>query len=310
MTLLIREDTFPNFQFVDISHKDEIEGFTKNFPPYSDFSFTSLWAYNTNSSAKFCWLNNNLVICMPDYTNSQLVFSFLGNNKTTDTVNKLIAYINENNFSAEINIVPEISVKELLLNTKIQFSIEENQDQHDYVIPLKESAELTNVHHHKVTKYQKFMELFPDHQVKLIDLSNTDSHNIILDLFMRWANQKNKNLQDIEIELTALKRVMQYHQHFELLTHGIFIDDKLVGFTIDERVHDSFVIGHFIKADMEFPGTYEVLNKITAEIHYKMGYKYINIEQDLGIPGLRLSKSQRSPVFYLKKYVIKPVTTQ
>ncbi len=301
----IAENKFPNFCKIRIHHKRIICKFTKNFPPYSDFNFTSMWIYNTNSKARFAWLNNNLVICIPDYITNKLVFSFLGNNDPIDTINKIIEHIKENNLDAEINLIPEASVNEYQKFEQNQFIIEENPDQHDYIIPLKESAELTNIHHHKFIKYQKFIENFPNYKIEEIFLNDPISQKKIIDLFKKWASQKKKLSSDVKNELTALKRLLKYNQHFELITHGLFINNELVGFIIDERIHESYIIGHFLKADMNFPGVYEVLNKITAEIHYGRGYKYINIEQDLGLPGLKLSKSQRSPAFFLKKYSVK-----
>ncbi len=305
MLKITDENIFPNFCKIQIHHKNLICNFTKNFSPYSDFNFTSMWIYNTNSKARFAWLNNNLVICIPDYITNKLVFSFLGNNDPIDTINKIIDHIKKNNLDAEISLLPEESVKEYQRFKQSHFLIEENPDQHDYIIPLKESADLTNIHHNKVIKYQKFIENFPDYKLKEIFLNDPVAQYSIINLFKKWASQKKKLSSDIKNELTALKKLLRYSQHFELISHGLFINNELVGFIIDERIQGSYIIGHFIKADMNFPGVYEVLNKTTAEIHYGQGYKYINIEQDLGIPGLKLYKSQRSPAFFLKKYSVK-----
>jgi hypothetical protein len=44
--------------------------------------------------------------------------------------------------------------------------------------------------------------------------------------------------------------------------------------------------------------------KMTAEKLLKEKYEYMNCEQDLGLPGLRLSKQALRPHFYLKKYTL------
>lgn len=299
--------TFPNFKKIDIHHKELINKFIEKYAPYSDFNFTSMWIYNTNSQASFTWLNSNLVVSIPDYMTNKVIFSFLGENSPIDTINKIIDYIKHEDLNAEIDFIPEVSIKNYLNSDQVNFTIEENPDQHDYIIPLKESAELTNIHHRKHLKYKHFIENHSKHEVKEIFLNDLNNQKIILKLFRKWAKQKDKSASEINTELIALKRLLKYNQHFNLITHGLFIENQLVGYIIDERIHASYIMGHFIKADMDFPGVYEVLNKVTADIHYNHGYKYINIEQDLGIPGLRLSKSQRSPVFYLKKFMIKPL---
>ena len=37
------------------------------------------------------------------------------------------------------------------------------------------------------------------------------------------------------------------------------------------------------------------------------GYKYVNREEDMGLPGMRKAKESYRPVFMVKKYVATPV---
>ena len=63
---------------------------------------------------------------------------------------------------------------------------------------------------------------------------------------------------------------------------------------------------HFIKADKQYEGIYTFLQSRVASEAYKQGYKYINLEQDLGIPGLKKNKLTWQPSKYLKKFIVKP----
>ena len=105
--------------------------------------------------------------------------------------------------------------------------------------------------------------------------------------------------------MTAIQRLLKDSDYFELVVIGIFFCNKLVGFTISDAVDTEYAMLSFAKGNQDYFGIYQVLFKQTAMEFKKRGLKYINIEQDLGIPGLKFSKQQWNPIKYLKKYLIK-----
>ena len=84
--------TFPNFKKLEISDKKEVEEYTSNFPPYSDFNFTSLWAWDTNEKRMISKLNGNLVVQFTDYITCEPFFSFLDYSSHSNTI---IVKVNE-----------------------------------------------------------------------------------------------------------------------------------------------------------------------------------------------------------------------
>ena len=92
----------------------------------------------------------------------------------------------------------------------------------------------------------------------------------------------------------------------DLVSIGVFYDDKLIAFTINELVSRDYCICHFMKGDNSFKGVYSYLVGETSKILLTTGRKYINFEQDLGLPNLRQSKKTFEPVGFLKKYTITP----
>lgn len=295
---------FPKFKTLEISDKESIETHTKNYPPYSDFDFSSLWAYNTSDLTELTWLNQNLVIKHADYISGQPMLSFIGNNKPEETVLTLMNFLREKSLPEELSVIPEDSIKSLLGQSNLNFIITEDLDQNDYIIPLKESSEALNINPHKLKALEKFRLSYPSHNLIAIDLQDQKIQAEIFYLFDYWASKRKRSNEDSYIERNALKRMFEISQLINISAFGLFINNKIIGYIIDEYLQSPYVIGHFIKADTEYPGVYEFLNQETARVHYAKGYKYINIEQDLGIEGLRISKMQRSPSFFLKKYKI------
>jgi hypothetical protein len=88
------------------------------------------------------------------------------------------------------------------------------------------------------------------------------------------------------------------------LTGGILrIDGKIAAFSIGERLSSDTFDVHIEKADTEYKGSYTAIaNKFAA--YAAKDFKFINREEDLGIPGLRKSKQSYLPAFQLEKHTI------
>ena len=69
-------------------------------------------------------------------------------------------------------------------------------------------------------------------------------------------------------------------------------------------MQDNYFIGHFEKADPKVEGLYQYLKHAVALNLSERGVKYMNIEQDLGVEGLRHAKMGSHPVHFLKKYTV------
>jgi len=55
---------------------------------------------------------------------------------------------------------------------------------------------------------------------------------------------------------------------------GVFIDDKLVAFCLNELIEPEYVVAHVLKADISIAGVYAFLMKKNAEELYFLGKKY------------------------------------
>ena len=87
---------------------------------------------------------------------------------------------------------------------------------------------------------------------------------------------------------------------------GLFVKDELIGFTINEPFGAKWYSAYFGKADPAYHGAFSVLENETAKNMFKKGFEYANLEQDLGIPGLRKTKQLWRPSRMLFKYSVKP----
>src|SRR3989344_1777498 len=116
---------FPEFRVVEVNDREAIESHTKQFFPYSDFNFTSLWAWDTSGERMISELNSNLVVRFTDYSTHEPFFSFLGIRETEHTARTLIDYAKAEGITPELRLMPEISVRDMRTSV---LKVEEDRD--------------------------------------------------------------------------------------------------------------------------------------------------------------------------------------
>ena len=159
---------FPNFKKLELTDKEEVEKFTSKFPPYSDFNFSNIWAWDLQGEMRLSILNNNLVVKFTDYLNGQPFLSFLGDNMVNETARELIMFSEKNYKTSILKLVPEIIISGL---DKSKFDTISDIDSNDYVYSVKRLSNLNNWEGHSSSRsIKKFLKLHPDYIVKICSL--------------------------------------------------------------------------------------------------------------------------------------------
>ena len=293
---------FPEFKKLELSDKDEVESFTKKFPPYSDFNFISMWSWDVKAEVRISELNGNLVVRFTDYLTGEPFYSFLGNTKVNETAEALIEVSRTLGLNSKLKLVPEDSV--LGLNKEI-FKVEEDRNNHDYVIPVRVFKDYdTKKTSNKRKAVKKFLKEFTVHTEEL-DLCNPEVNKVVYELFEKWSLGKGDPLE-VQNELKALHRFIENKcGETNHICTGIYVENQLVGFCLSEILNGHFSNVHFCKGDTTISaGVYAYVLQENARILHEMGHEYVNIEQDLGIDNMRQWKMSHGEQIFLKKYTV------
>lgn len=290
---------FPRFVPLKENHRRQIETVTLKFDSYSDFNFTSLLCWNVDDSAEISLLNNNLVIKLPDYLTGEPVFSILGNTKIDDSLNQLGGHIDR------LNLVPQVVVDSI--GTYTPKAIANDRDSHDYIYDLHSLHSLSGQRYKKIrNKLNRFEQDFANRKVR-IEKSSIITPRIaseILAIYDAWAGEPDNCSILNPVEKSAIDRLLKYSENINFLLVELFIDDTLVGFSSNEILPDGNAICHFEKALNMHPGIYTYLVHATTASLLEFGCTRVNWEQDLGIAGLRQSKTSYRPTEMLTKYTV------
>ncbi len=295
---------FPAFKPLQISDKHEIEKITKTFEPYSDYNFVSLFCWDVDDQIMISRLNNNLVVLFVDYLDKHRFFTFIGSNKIDETIDRLISTAKSEKIDSTLRLVPEAIVKSI--ENADRYEIKEDRDSFDYILSVQDLVELKGKKFHPqknfITRYKKLYQQAT--HLKPLILSDENTKKEVLNLFYKWESLRNKSHDETDRELGALKKLLDHSHKLDLKALGLFINNELKGFVINELVSDTHGIAHFEKADISHVGIFQYLKHQTALMLKESGRRYINIEQDIGIEGLRKAKMAAHPVHFLKKYTV------
>ena len=294
---------FPQFKKLELSDKADVEKFTSLYPPYSDFNFISMWSWDIKGEMRLSVLNNNLVVRFTDYLSGEPFFSFLGNNKVNETAAKLLDFSKKEKVKLQLRFLPESAVEKIDIT---KFEIKEDRDHFDYRYIIEK---LVNYDGREfLTKRNltnRFLREYPDGIAKICDLKDPKTLEQILNLSRLWEQNKVKNSQDarVENESVALNRILVVSKIFKLITVGVYSENQLLCFCVNEILSGGNALSHFAKSDGSSSGSYAFLMKENAKVLKERGALYLNYEQDLGIPNLRHAKESFRPIGFLKKFI-------
>lgn len=300
--MLSRLPLFPNFEPITLELREDYEKYLKNFETFSDFNFVSVWTY-MGHECKLSNLNGNLVFKMIDYSTHEPFLSILGDMRLTHSLDTLFEYLDASDMKAEIKLVPATSSMSALNKTgKYAFHLDRNN--FDYIIDVKKLMNLEgNQMKTKRRQIQVFKSYAPNHIVRQMDLRTSDDQAQVIQLVKHWS--KNSKKESEHDHTQAVHKLLSHAHDFHTIDLGVFVDNRLVAFTINEVIHNHMYMAHFGNADKAVPGIYSFMEHETARfMHEKYECLYFNFQQDLGIPNLRRSKLSYRPHRFLEKGII------
>lgn len=301
----IRIPAFPALKPLVLEDQYEIEQWVKRFAPYSDFNFVSLWSWNAGGQTAVSWLGDNLVVRFEDYATGAPFFSLIGLDDVDAAAARLLGFAREHGITEALFLVPEVTA--LAISDRATLAVVAAPEHADYVLAVKDWVDLPGkqfrnkrheIHHFKRT-------YAPD--VREIDLGNDEVQRAVDDVLGRWIVGRTRAGQaDAIREAVAIRRVFALHRPSDLLGLGCFVNGRMVAFSINERLANGYAMGHFWKAAPSFEGAYPVLLHHTCRVLDGEGFIRLDIQQDLGTPGLARAKQLYRPRAYLPKYSVVP----
>lgn len=185
-----------------------------------------------------------------------------------------------------------------------QFYFRADRSGFDYVYDINDLADLKGRKLHRKRNHLKhFKKFHPEYKVAPITLENMDKvRTFVTDWYQAKLTEHPEG--DYHHEQAALEKAFTFYADLEM--EGLLLEenDEVLGFTMASPMSPDTFDVHYEKARGDIDGAYTTINSEFANyIRTKYPHvRYLDREEDLGIPGLRKAKMSYFPHHLVKKY--------
>lgn len=179
------------------------------------------------------------------------------------------------------------------------FVIETSRDEWDYVYSVEKLSSLAGSKYHGKRNHIARFKDSGEWHYESITAANVEECRAMSD---EWYHAQ-LNIGNITVlkEKPVLNFALDHMEELDLKGGVLYLDGKVVAFTIGEVLNKDTFHVHIEKAYSDIQGAYPMINQQFV-LHEMKEYTYINREEDDGVPGLRRAKESYYPVKMIEKY--------
>lgn len=289
--------TYPEFQALTKEMKALFDdAFLRLAPVISEFTFTNLYCWRDIYKFSVSMLDGFILLRSGEDSMVQF-FPPIGFGQVKPVIQKII-----NETKKSFIRLPEETAK--LFENDNSYKIKNDRDNSDYLYKTEDLRLLKGKKYDaKRNLIRKFNSLYKYEYIKL----NTYNAGSCLDFEERWCLVKDcDNVEGLNKERQAIREMISNFGHFNLIGAAIKVKESICAVAISEKLNKNTLVMHVLKADPNMPGLYQVM--LNDFLLNESGiFEYINLEQDLGVSGLRAAKLSYHPFKIVEKYTVSPV---
>lgn len=180
----------------------------------------------------------------------------------------------------------------------------------DYIYSTEDLIQLKgNPYKTKRGEINQFRRAYPNHRLEVLGPQHWEGIRALVET---WLKNRLKYLAGeaigdffytVEMERKAIERAIKHYDQLDLQGLCLFIDDRLEGFTIGERITSSVASILVEKTNFAVLGSAQYLFHEFAKVYHDC--IYINVGDDLGLENLRKVKMSYRPVLFGEKFTLR-----
>lgn len=172
----------------------------------------------------------------------------------------------------------------------------------DYVYNARDLIELKGAkYRNKRNHINQFRKYCPQYEYQPLTAALVSS---CIACEEEWCCQRDCDSDpSLAVERDAIMELLTNFGRLDYQGGVIMIAGKVVAFTLGEQLNADTAVIHVEKADPDIPGLYTAINQEFCR-HAWQNMRFINREEDMGLPGLRKAKLSYHPVKMVERYTV------
>ena len=300
---------------ITIENRSILEKYMRGFDyKTSGLSFTAMYMWRNIN--KFSWQMIGDYMCMAGISHLELeqglevpfLFPPLTSTgeyhpqKLRETIYAAKKIFEDNGCDFSIRLLPLHMIDILKNACPGELKYIEDRPNYDYVYKIQDLIDLKGREYHgKKNHLNYFNNNYKYKYVKLTSDMSKDAM-VFIDEFNKRKEVPEHEMLMLKMEEEAMEDVFNNIEEVGYLAGAILIDDKIEALSIGGVLNKNTVTEHVEKANINFRGLYQAINNEFCK-HVTANVKYINREEDMGIPNLRKAKLSYKPVKLLEKHI-------
>ena len=184
-----------------------------------------------------------------------------------------------------------------------KFRFHNDRDGYDYVYDINGLAELKGKKYQKKRNHlNRFLALYPNCHGEPITDENVGAVQEMIEKWYTLRLQEDPTA-DYHMEKAAICKAMEKRRALQMEGYCLFVEGECVAMSLASALSETVFDVHFEKALEKTEGAYTAINYYFSRyLREKYGaVKYLNREDDMGIPGLRHAKLSYKPDMMVEK---------
>ena len=200
-----------------------------------------------------------------------------------------------------LRLVP-FHLMEIIKEACPEMVFRDDRPNYDYIYLTQDLIDLRGrAYHSKKNHLNYFLRTYDYEYIEMTSDMADDAMKFIAEFNARKEVPEHE-MEMLRMEEQAMEDVFRNLEKVGYSAGAILIDGKIEAIAIGGQLGRNTITEHVEKANVNYRGLYQAINnEFCRNVASKA--KYINREEDMGIPNLRKAKLSYKPVKLLEKYI-------
>ncbi len=279
---------FPESRELKLEDKPLFDAiFAADPPELSAYTFTNIFAWRESYDTRLSRIGDCLLVHY-NRDGRNVCLAPLGTDRAREVIEE--AFSRTGNVPVEFAYLPTAVVESFRRDKR--YEIKPDRDNWDY---LYESSDLIDLPGRRYDGKRNWLARAKSGSYEYVVMDGKTAAECH-EFAERWCEDRNcEEVDGLRREKCAVFQMLTNFDGLGISGGMIRINGDIVAFSLGEALNPETIVIHVEKADANIEGLYQLINNEFC-IREAKRFKFVNREQDLGIPGLRKAKESYHPV--------------